>query len=362
MHPDQRNSPHDLRTPLKIALITDAWHPQINGVVTTLSTIAAQLRSFGHEVELFTPDQYQNWPCPTYPEIRLALLCRSKTWKRLDDFHPEAIHIATEGPLGIAARKYCKNRSVPFTTSFHTLFAEYVNLRTGIPVSWGYRFLAWFHNAGKRTMIATPTLVEQLKDRGFKHPALWSRGVDTELFCPRARGRLGQEGPKLLYVGRVAIEKNIESFLALETEGVKYIIGDGPQRGELEQKYPKAVFLGYKTGVDLAEHVADADVFVFPSRTDTFGLVMLEALAAGVPVAAYPVQGPLDVILSDTIGALHEDLSVAVQNALTKDRQACRQYALNYSWENCARLFESHLEPFGPSPLNSPRPESGSAS
>ena len=225
---------------------------------------------------------------------------------------------------------------------------RYVNLRTGIPVSWGYRFLAWFHNAGIRTMVATPTLVEQLSTRGFKKSVLWSRGVDTDLFCPRQRGKLGAGGPKLLYVGRVAIEKNIESFLSLKTEGVKYVIGDGPQRAALEQKYPDTIFLGYKTGVDLAEHVADADVFVFPSRTDTFGLVMLEALAAGVPVAAYPVQGPLDVILDENIGCLHEDLAVAVQNALTKDRNACRGYALKHSWESCARLFESHLEPFDP--------------
>ncbi len=334
---------------MKIALITDAWHPQINGVVTTLSTIADKLRGFGHDVRLFTPDGYRNWPCPTYPEIRLALGCSRKVAKQLDAFSPDAIHIATEGPLGLAARSYCIRRKQPFTTSFHTLFAEYVNVRTGIPVSWGYAFLAWFHNQGTRAMTATPGLVEQLKSRGLKNPVLWSRGVDTRLFCPRdTPTRLEGKGPKLLYVGRVAIEKNIESFLKLETEGTKFVIGDGPQRNELESKYPDAVFLGFKKGIDLAEHICDADVFVFPSKTDTFGLVMLEALACGVPVAAYPVPGPKDVILSDQVGHLNEDLGIAVAGALKKDRAACREYALRYSWESCARLFESHLEVFGP--------------
>jgi glycosyltransferase involved in cell wall biosynthesis len=331
---------------LKIALVTDAWHPQINGVVTTLSTVTEKLREFGHEVQLFSPDQYRNWPCPTYPEIRLALGSDRKTRERLDAFAPDAIHIATEGPLGLAARKYCIQRGLPFSTSFHTLFAEYVNVRTGIPISWGYAFLAWFHNRGARAMTATPGLVEQLKSRGFKNPVLWSRGVDTQLFCPRNVKKLEGAGPKLLYVGRVAIEKNIESFLALDTPGTKFVVGDGPQRAELEAKYPNVVFLGYKKGVDLAEHVSDADVFVFPSRTDTFGLVMLEALACGVPVAAYPVQGPKDVILSDAVGHLNEDLGVAVMRALEKKSEDCREYALNYTWEKCARLFESHLVPF----------------
>lgn len=339
---------------LKIALITDAWHPQINGVVTTLSTITERLRGFGHEVNLFTPDGFRNWPCPTYPEIRLALGCRSKVEKRLEAFSPDAIHIATEGPLGLAARSYCIRNQLPFTTSFHTLFAEYVNVRTGIPVSWGYAFLAWFHNRSARAMTATPGLVEQLKSRGLQNPVLWSRGVDTILFCPRDVMHLTGKGPKMLYVGRVAIEKNIESFLKLKIEGTKYVIGDGPQRAELEAKYPDVVFLGYKKGLDLAEHVSAADVFVFPSKTDTFGLVMLEALACGVPVAAYPVPGPKDVILSETVGHLSDDLGIAISRALEKNRDDCRRYALNYSWESCARLFESHLEPFGMNPGEKP--------
>ena len=337
-------------SPLTIALITDAWHPQVNGVVTTLRTVTGKLRERGHQVETITPDQFRNWPCPTYPEIRLALGCGRRLHRRLDALRPDAIHIATEGPLGMSARAYCRRHQLPFSTSFHTLFAEYVNVRTGIPLSWGYRFLSGFHNAGQRAMAATPGMVEQLRQRGFTNPVLWSRGVDTELFQPRLENLLQGDGPKLLYVGRVAIEKNIEAFLALDVPGTKYIIGDGPQRYELERRHGDAVFLGYKHGEDLARHVASADVFVFPSLTDTFGLVMLEALACGVPVAAFPVQGPRDVILSDKVGCLDDDLATAVTQALTLSRDDCREYALGYTWDQCARLFESHLAPISRHP------------
>ena len=330
---------------MKIALITDAWRPQVNGVVTTLSTVVERLRGFGHTVETFTPDQFHNWPCPNYPEIRLALGCGRRLRARLDALQPDAIHIATEAPLGLAARRYCRQRGLPFTTSFHTLFAEYIQVRTGMPLGWGYRFLAWFHNAGERTMTATPGLVEQLRQRGFRNPVLWSRGVDTERFRPGAQDLLPGPGPRLLYVGRVAIEKNIEAFLRLAVPGAKYVIGDGPQREELERKYPGAVFLGYRHGEELARYLAAADAFVFPSHTDTFGLVMLEALACGVPVAAFPVQGPRDVILSDKVGCLDEDLGKAVAVALTLNRDDCRQYALGYTWDHCARLFERQLAP-----------------
>lgn len=336
---------------MKLALITDAWRPQINGVVTTLSTVAERLTAAGHDIELITPDQFRNWPCPTYPEIRLALGCGRSLQRRLDDFRPDAIHIATEGPLGLAARAYCQRRGFPFTTSFHTLFAEYVNVRTGLPLAWGYRFLAWFHNAGARVMTATPSLVEELQQRGLRNPVLWSRGVDTGLFRPTQEKLLPGPGPIMVYVGRVAIEKNIEVFLSLDLPGTKYVIGDGPQRGELQKKYPEVFYLGYKQGEDLARHLASADVFVFPSLTDTFGLVMLEALACGVPVAAMPVRGPLDVILSEKVGCLDQDLGRAITQALTLNREDCRQYALGYSWDQCARLFESHLEPFTQEPL-----------
>ena len=330
---------------MKLALITDAWTPQINGVVTTLKSITECLRNQGHIVETITPDQFRNWPCPTYPEIRLALGASKAVKKRLDLINPDAIHIATEGPLGLAARAYCKSRGLPFTTSFHTLFAEYVNVRTGIPLSWGYAFLRWFHNAGKRSMMATPGLVQQLSERGLTNPVLWSRGVDTELFTPRDKGFLKGPGPKLMYVGRVAVEKNLEAFLGLSVEGVKYVVGDGPQRVELEAKYPETIFVGFKQGEELAKHVAAADVFVFPSLTDTFGLLMLEALASGVPVAAFPVQGPKDVILSEKVGCLNEDLSQAIKVALTLSSEDCRNYALTYSWDDCARRFEHNLAP-----------------
>ncbi len=330
---------------MKLALITDAWHPQINGVVTTLSNVVRKLREQGHFVETFTPDQFNNWPCPTYPEIRLALGCKRKLTERLDALRPDAIHIATEGPLGLAARQYCQKRGLPFTTSFHTLFAEYINVRTGIPLSWGYRFLSWFHNAGERTLAATPGLVAQLRNHGINNPVLWSRGVDTALFKPHQRATIKGSGAKLVYVGRVAVEKNIEAFLDLKVPGIKIIIGDGPQRTALEQRYPDAVFLGFKYGEDLANHLADADVFVFPSLTDTFGLVMLEALACGVAVAAFPVQGPRDVILSEKVGCLHDDLALAIETALTLNRDDCRRYALGYSWDDCARRFENHLAP-----------------
>lgn len=330
---------------MKLALVTDAWSPQINGVVTTLKTTCEQLRAMGHEVETITPDQFRNWPCPSYPEIRLALGCGAKLAARLDRFRPTAIHIATEGPLGLAARAYCRRRSFPYTTSFHTRFAEYVQLRTGHLLDWGYAYLRWFHSRSERLMAATPSLVAELKARGFKNPVQWSRGVDTRLFRPRDKSFLEGQRPLMMYTGRVAVEKNVEAFLALSLPGTKIVIGDGPQRPELEARYPDARFLGYKTGEELACHMAAADVFVFPSHTDTFGLVMLEALASGVPVAAFPVQGPLDVILSDRVGCLDHDLGRAVQAALRLDPADCREYALRYSWQDCARLFESYLAP-----------------
>lgn len=340
---------------MKIALITDAWRPQINGVVTTLQQTCEQLRSFGHVVETFTPDQFSNWPCPSYSEIRLALGCGPKLRKRLRLYQPDAVHIATEGPLGLAARKYCVDEGIPFTTSFHTRFAEYVNLRFHIPLSWGYAFLRWFHSKSERIMAATPALIDELKQRGFHNPVLWSRGVEVGLFRPREKGFLAGQRPIFLYAGRVAIEKNLEAFLGLDLPGTKYIVGDGPQRAELEVKYPDARFVGYKLGEDMASHMADADVFVFPSLTDTFGLVLLEALSCGVPVAAFPVRGPIDVILDENVGCLDNDLQQAALKALELNPDACRNYALNYAWQNCVRQFEGHLarisHPSGPRPV-----------
>jgi glycosyltransferase involved in cell wall biosynthesis len=332
---------------LKIALITDAWRPQINGVVTTLQTITQELRRFGHNVETFTPDQFRNWPCPGYAEIRLALTCGPSLRKRLSEFEPDAVHIATEGPLGLAAKSWCRKNRIPFTTSFHTRFAEYVKLRIGMPLGFGYALLRWFHGGSERVMVPTQALLDELQGRGFRNLVLWSRGVDTELFKPTAKDVLPEPRPHFTYVGRLAVEKNLEAFLALDLPGTKILIGDGPQREELEAKFPDALFLGYKFGDDLAFHLQDADVFMFPSRTDTFGLVMLEALACGVPVAAYPVRGPLDVILDEKIGCLDEDLGKAALSALEKLPEDCRNYAARYSWSNCARQFESYLAPIG---------------
>ena len=337
---------------MKIALISDAWRPQINGVVTTLTQTCEELRRRGHAVEAFTPDQFRNWPCPGYAEIRLALGCGRKLAIRLDEFQPDAIHIATEGPLGLAARSYCRKRRLPYTTSFHTRFPEYLHLRSHLPLSWSYGFLRWFHSKSQKVMVATPTLVEELKARGFQNPVLWSRGVDTELFCPRSKNHLPDPRPIFLYAGRVAIEKNIETFLKLDLPGVKYIVGDGPQREDLEQQYPQARFVGYKVGEELACTIAAADVFVFPSLTDTFGLVMLEALACGVPVAAFPVQGPSDVILSEDIGCLDNNLQAAAMKALSLRPEDCREYALGFAWQHCVRQFENNLAPI---PKASPR-------
>lgn len=340
------NRKHELEDlNLKIALITDAWSPQTNGVVTTLKTVCALLRELGHQVETVTPEQFRNWPCPSYPEIRLAWGCGKKVRQRLHELQPDAIHIATEGPLGMAARAYCLKRGLPFTTSLHTRFAEYVHLRTGIPLAWGYAFLRWFHNRSERVMIATPSLAEELKAMGFKNIAQWSRGVDTELFRPMARTFSDYPRPIMLYTGRVAVEKNLEAFLGIDLPGTKVVVGDGPAKAELEKKYPQVRFAGYRFGEELARYMASADVFVFPSLTDTFGLVMLEALACGVPVAAFPVQGPKDVILDERVGCLDHDLKRAIETALTLQPAECRSYAGRYSWLECASLFESHLAP-----------------
>lgn len=330
---------------MKIALITDAWRPQVNGVVTTLLKTCEELGKMGHTVETITPDQFRTWPCPGYTEIRLALGCGPQVRERLERFQPDAIHIATEGPLGMAARSYCRRRGLPYTSSFHTRFAEYIHLRLRFPLRWSYAFLRWFHSTSVRLMAATPTLIEELKNRGFKNPVRWSRGVDTELFHPSEKGLFDLPRPIFLYAGRVAIEKNIEAFLSLDLPGSMVVIGDGPQRQELEAAYPAVRFVGYRMGEELARHLADADVFVFPSRTDTFGLVMLEALACGVPVAAFPVQGPNDVILDAKVGCLHEDLREAALQALRLSPADCRAYAMNFSWSRCARQFEANLAP-----------------
>ena len=330
---------------MKIAIVTDAWRPQTNGVVKTLSTTADGLRALGHDVTVIEPNQFTTFPCPTYPEIRLAWLPYGRISKLLEDFGPDAIHIATEGTLGGAARKWCLRRGFPFTTSYHTQFPEYVRARVPIPLAVSYAHLRRFHSAAARTMVATPAMQRLLESRGFRNIVRWTRGVDVNLFKPRDKAFLDLPRPIAMYVGRVAVEKNIEAFLKLDLPGTKVVVGDGPARAELEAKYPTAKFVGYKYGEELASHVAAADVFVFPSRTDTFGLVLLEAMACGVPVAAYPVTGPIDVVTQGVTGELNEDLRAATLAALKLDPQQCRAYALTNTWENATRQFLSHLAP-----------------
>jgi len=329
---------------LKILVVTDAWAPQVNGVVRTLETLGRDLTALGHEVRYATPQGRFTIPMPTYPEIRLAIFPRAGLEKEIREFAPDAIHIATEGTLGLSARAICIKYAIPYTTSFHTRFPEYVRARFSfIPEETVYRFLRWFHSPATAMMVATPSLKREMEGHDFKNLRIWSRGVDVERFRPIPDASLGVPGPVWLYVGRIAVEKNIEAFLALDLPGTKVVIGDGPARAALERKFPDARFLGQKTGEELVRAYAASDVFVFPSRTDTFGLVILEALACGVPVAAYPVQGPLDVVDGAPVAVLDEDLAKACQAALAIPRQACRDYALTRSWSACTRQFLSNL-------------------
>jgi len=328
----------------RFLIVTDAWAPQVNGVVRTLEILGDDLKAMGHEVRYATPEGRFTLPLPSYPEIRLAVFPRRSLQRMIDAFGPSAIHIATEGTLGLSARALCVKRGIPFTTSFHTRFPEYVHARLPlIPESLVYRFLRWFHGPATAMMVATPSLQREMEAHGFRNLRIWSRGVDVEMFRPIANAKLPYPGPIWLYVGRVAVEKNIEAFLALDLPGTKVVVGDGPARSQLEKRYPEAKFLGPKTGEDLVRHYAASDVFVFPSKTDTFGLVVLEALACGVPVAAYPVQGPRDVIGDAPVGALKEDLAVACAEALTIPREACRTFALTRSWRACTEQFLANL-------------------
>ena len=331
--------------PASIAIISDAWHPQTNGVVRTLSTTCEVLRSWGHQVTVISPEGYPSIPAPTYPEIRLALTAPGAVGRQLARIAPEAVHIATEGPLGFAARRYCLSRKVPFTTAYHTQFPDYLARRTGLPASAFWPYIRWFHRPAQRIMVATETIRAQLREQGLSQLTHWSRGVDLGCFSPKAPAPAEYaqaEGPILLYVGRIAVEKNIEAFLACDYPGTKVVVGDGPARAALEAKFPEARFLGKKSGVELAGCYAGADVFVFPSRTDTFGLVMIEALACGTPVAAFPVAGPLDIV-TDDVGALSEDLGRAIDAARYCNRARCAAYGASFSWEAATRQFLTGL-------------------
>jgi glycosyltransferase involved in cell wall biosynthesis len=333
---------------LRIIIATDAWKPQLNGVVRTLETLGEILSRFGNEVRYITPNEFRSVPLPSYPEIRLSLLPNRRVSKIINEFKPDAIHIATEGPIGRATRRFCKRRGYPFTTSFHTRFPEYAAERWRVPISWGYAILKDFHKDGETMMVATPGLIGELEEKGFTKMKLWARGVDLDAFAPGDRSFLDQyPRPIFLYVGRLAVEKSIEDLLSTDLPGTKLIVGEGPQRAELEANYKDAVFVGPKFGEELTKYYQGSDVFVFPSRTDTFGLVNVEALACGVPVAAYPVRGPLEILAGapEGCGAMHEDLQIACLQALEKrDPAACRAHAEKFSWEAASRQFIANLQ------------------
>jgi glycosyltransferase involved in cell wall biosynthesis len=328
---------------VKVLIATDAWRPQVNGVVRTLGSLARAAAKLGVTIDFLSPEGFPSFPVPTYPGLRLAWPLRRRIAARIETARPDAIHIATEGPIGFAVRSYCRKRGRPFTTSYTTRFPEYISVRSPIPQDWVYATLRWFHSAATVTMVATPSLMSELRERGFANLGMWTRGVDVDLFRPDRAIELDLPRPIFMTVGRVAVEKNLEAFLSLDLPGSKVVIGDGPQLPILKRNFPDAKFFGPLENGTLAAHLAAADVFVFPSRTDTFGIVQLEALASGVPVAAFPVTGPLDVIGNNPIGALHEDLAVACRAALKISRDACRQFALDCSWENSARQFLGHV-------------------
>ena len=332
----------------RILIATDAWHPQVNGVVRTLDTTANTLRELGHVVEVVDPSGFGTLGVPFYPEIQVALARPGRLYRRVRAFRPDHVHIATEGPIGLGVRQFCRHYGWNFTTSYHTRFPEYLRQLARVPEAGPYAFLRWFHRRSSTVMIATPSLEAELIGRGFTAPMKrWSRGVDLTQFRPRPRtDRSDWPGPVLLYVGRVSKEKGIDEFLCLDVPGTKVVVGDGPARAGLERHYPDAKFLGYRKGDALAECYAAADLFVFPSRTDTFGIVLIEALASGLPVAAYPVTGPIDVITDDRFGVLDENLGRAVGRALaTADRAACVAEAGRYTWANCTRQFRANLVP-----------------
>jgi glycosyltransferase involved in cell wall biosynthesis len=344
----------DSQRPMRILLATDAWEPQVNGVVRTLTRVVKELREMGHKVEVISPDQFKTFPLPTYAEIKVAIGVYEPVQERFKAFEPEAIHIATEGPIGLAARRICVEWKLPFTTSYHTRFPEYVSARLPLPLAAGYAYMRWFHKPSGRLMVATPTMRNELEQHGFRNISSWSRGVDTEGFRPCRDGELNVfedlPRPIFLYVGRVAVEKNIEAFLGLDLPGTKVVVGPGPQLDELRARYRDVRFLGAKSGEELSACYACADVFVFPSLTDTFGLVILEAMASGTPVAAYPAPGPIDIIPGSGAGVLAhsatEGLREACLEALKLDRSEVRAFAEKFSWRACAEDFVRNLQPY----------------
>jgi glycosyltransferase involved in cell wall biosynthesis len=325
--------------------VTDAWEPQVNGVVRTLKNTARELQLLGHTIEMITPLEFRTFPCPTYPDIRLSILPGSKVARRLAALDPDAIHIATEGPLGLAARRFALNRNIPFTTAYHTRFPEYIRARSGLPLAWTYSFLRWFHGPAQAVMAPTVVVKKDLEANGFDNVVLWSRGVDLDIFKAVKCNRLNTEPPIFLYVGRVALEKNVEAFLELDLPGSKWVVGAGPALAGIRARHPEVSYLGVLNQWELAQVYASADVFVFPSKTDTFGLVLLEAMACGVPVAAYPVTGPLDVLGDSKGGVMHQDLRVACLAALELRREDAAAHAQKFSWRAATEQFLSNLHP-----------------
>lgn len=330
---------------MRIAIVSDAWRPQINGVVRTIETIVKLLQAERHEVEVFGPDRFRTLPCPTYPEIRLSLFPSARLNHMLKLFAPDAIHLVTEGPLGWAARNFCLARDIPFTSAYHTRFPEYVRARIRVPISWSYAFVRRFHAPSSAVLVVAQSIRDELAARGFKNLVPWSRGVDIAAFRPQLREESNEPRPVWLYAGRVAIEKNIKAFLDLDLPGTKWVVGGGPQLKELKRRYKDIRFFGSVDTEELSHRYSQADCFVFPSRTDTFGLVMVEALASGIPVAGYPVPGPLDVVTTPKVGAVDEDLRAACLAAIGCDPVDCRAHAETFTWEQCARQFRDTLRP-----------------
>ena len=324
---------------MRILVATDAWHPQVNGVVRSIEALKREAPGFGAEIVTATPEGWPTMRMPTYPDIRLACVTARRLGPRIEAMRPDHVHVATEGPVGLAARRHCLRAGRLFTTSYHTRFPDYLAARAPVPRGWSYAWLRRFHNAGRGVMVSTPTVAAELRGRGFERVMRWSRGVDHALFHPRDRSVLDLPRPIFLTVGRVAVEKNLEAFLSLDLPGTKVVAGDGPARAALEARYPATRFLGLRTGEDLAAVYASADVFVFPSRTDTFGIVMLEALASGLPVAAYPVPGPRDVIGSGDAGVLRDDLGEACRAALAVPRARALAFSRSFTWSASAREF-----------------------
>ncbi|MEW5963992.1 MAG: glycosyltransferase family 1 protein [Pseudomonadota bacterium] len=337
---------------MRVLVATDAWRPQINGVVHTYLHLVDAVRPLGAELELLTPDDYATVPCPMYSEIRLAVPGYCLTARRIEDTHPDAIHIATEGPIGWMTRRWCRANGMPYTTSFHTRFPEYLWGRFGVPSSLVYAFERRFHNTGAGMMVATHSLAVDLQSRGFENIRPWTRGVDTRRFRPAPVRHFGAD-PVFLYVGRVAREKNLEAFLSLDLPGRKVVVGTGPEAPRLATRFPDAFFAGRKSAAELADCYASADVFVFPSRTDTFGIVLLEAMASGLPIAAFPVTGPIDIVSPGVTGILDEDLARAAMAAMGLDRNRIRAEAERFSWDTAARQFLANLVPARATSLSS---------